>query len=46
MTRQEYDRLTLQPAGEKLVRGRAEGRLDAPPLGVFQTLDPIDAAAA
>ncbi len=33
-------------AAQKFVRRRAEGGIDAPPLGVFQTFYPVDAVAA
>src|SRR3546814_2163563 len=44
--RQEHQPLAVQLAAQQRIGGRAEGRLDAVPLGVAEALDLVDAAAA
>src|SRR3546814_550235 len=46
VARQEHQPLAVQLAAQQRIGGRAEGRLDAAPLGVAEALDLVDAAAA
>src|SRR3546814_6368752 len=45
VARQEHQPLAVQLAAQQRIGGRAEGRLDAAPLGVAEALDLVDRSA-